>query len=64
MIIEHRGAKPVIDTSATIAPSAIISGDVAIGPHTVVLAEGTSVQVRAEPGHDLAWFLSGVESRE
>ena len=38
MIIEHHGAKPVIDTSATIAPSAIISGDVAIGPHTVVLA--------------------------
>ncbi len=38
MIIEHRGAKPVVDGSATIAPGAVISGDVAIGPHTVVLA--------------------------
>ncbi len=32
--------------------------------HTVVLAEGTSVRVRAEPGHDLAWFVSGVGGRE
>ena len=32
-------------------------------PHTVVLADGRSVNVRAEPGHDLAWFLSGVGSR-
>ncbi len=28
-------------------------------PHTLVLAEGTSVLVRAEPGHDLACFPSG-----
>ncbi len=27
-------------------------------PHTLVLPEGTSVQVRAEPGHDLACFPS------
>lgn len=38
MLIEHRGARPVIDDSATIAPGVIISGDVHIGPHTVVLS--------------------------
>ena len=38
MQVEHRGVRPVIDETATIAPGAVISGDVHIGPHTVVLA--------------------------
>lgn len=51
MIVEHRGAAPIIDSSATIAASAIVSGDVAVGPGTVVLAgavitsEGAPVRI-------------------
>ena len=32
-------------------------------PHTLALTEGTSVQVRAEPGHNLACFPAGKGSR-
>jgi carbonic anhydrase/acetyltransferase-like protein (isoleucine patch superfamily) len=38
MIIEHKGKRPSIDSTASIAPSAVISGDVVIGPYTCVLA--------------------------
>jgi len=48
MIVEHRGAKPAIDASATIALGAVISGDVAIGPHTVVLA-GAIIAAQGAP---------------
>lgn len=53
MLIEHRGVSPTIDSTAAIAPSAVISGDVRIGPHTAVLAgavitaEGAPVQIGA-----------------
>lgn len=40
MIIEHQGRTPQIDPAATIAPGAILSGDVHIGAHSVVLAGG------------------------
>ena len=29
-------------------------------PHTLILTEGTPVQVRAAPGHHLAWFPAGA----
>ncbi len=51
MLMEHAGARPAIDETATISPAAIISGDVRIGPHTVVLAgaiitsEGAPVRI-------------------
>lgn len=38
MRIEHRGKRPVIDATAVVAPTAIISGDVHVGAGTVVLA--------------------------
>jgi carbonic anhydrase/acetyltransferase-like protein (isoleucine patch superfamily) len=37
MLIEHRGASPTIDPSAWIAPNAVVSGAVSIGPGTRVL---------------------------
>jgi carbonic anhydrase/acetyltransferase-like protein (isoleucine patch superfamily) len=37
MLVEHRGARPRIDASAWVAPSAVIVGDVRIGPDTRVL---------------------------
>ena len=51
--IEHRGRHPTIDPSAWIAPNAVISGDVRIGPDTRVLygavltAEGGPVTIGA-----------------
>lgn len=51
MLVEHGGAAPAIDETATVAPTAVISGDVRIGPHTVVLpgavitAEGAPVRI-------------------
>lgn len=37
MIYEHLGARPRIDDTAVVAPTAVISGDVEIGPHCQVL---------------------------
>src|SRR6266550_181392 len=48
MIIEHRSRAPRIDPSATIAPGAVVSGDVEIGAHTVVLA-GAIVTAQGAP---------------
>ena len=38
MFVKHCGKRPVIHKLAAIEPGAIVSGDVTIGPHTVVLA--------------------------
>ena len=49
MLYEHLGARPRIDDSAVIAPTAVISGDVRIGPGcqvlhgAVITAEGSSI---------------------
>ena len=51
MIIEHEGAAPRIDPSAVVSPTAVISGDVRIGPNSQVLhgavitAEGGSIEI-------------------
>jgi carbonic anhydrase/acetyltransferase-like protein (isoleucine patch superfamily) len=37
MRIEHRGAQPHIDPSAYVAPTAVLSGAVTLGPHVRVL---------------------------
>ena len=49
MRIEHRGKRPLVDPSAWVAPTAILSGAVTLGPHSRVLhgavltAEGGSI---------------------
>jgi carbonic anhydrase/acetyltransferase-like protein (isoleucine patch superfamily) len=51
MIIEHRGKRPIIDPSAYIAPNAVISGDVTIGPDSrilygaVITSEGAPIRI-------------------
>ena len=53
MLIEHRGAQPRIDHSAYVAPNAVVSGDVVVGPETrilfgaVVTADGGPVRIGA-----------------
>jgi carbonic anhydrase/acetyltransferase-like protein (isoleucine patch superfamily) len=37
MIVKHAGAQPTIDPTAWVAPNAVVSGDVTIGPGTRVL---------------------------
>jgi len=37
MRIEHRGKRPLVDPSAWVAPTAVLSGAVTIGPHSRVL---------------------------
>jgi gamma-carbonic anhydrase len=37
MIVEHRGATPQIDPSAYVAPTAVLCGDVRVGPDARVL---------------------------
>jgi carbonic anhydrase/acetyltransferase-like protein (isoleucine patch superfamily) len=37
MIVEHAGARPSIDPTAWVAPNAVVSGDVTIGPGSRVL---------------------------
>jgi carbonic anhydrase/acetyltransferase-like protein (isoleucine patch superfamily) len=50
MLREHRGRRPDIDDTATISPDALISGDVMIGPRSVVLA-GAVVTAEGAPVH-------------
>lgn len=51
MLIEHTGKRPRIDESAYVAPNAVVSGDVTVGPGArilfgaVVTAEGATGQV-------------------
>ena len=51
MIITHRGKRPSIDQSAVIAPTAVICGDVTVGPEScvafgaVITAEGAPVVI-------------------
>lgn len=54
MLIEHQGKRPAIDPSAYIAPTAVICGDVTIGPRTqvsygaVIEAHGAPVRIGAQ----------------
>lgn len=53
MIVEHRGKRPAVDQSAYVAPNAVLSGDVRIGPDSRILfgavltAEDGSIEVGA-----------------
>jgi carbonic anhydrase/acetyltransferase-like protein (isoleucine patch superfamily) len=54
MLIEHRGRRPIVDPTASVAPTAVLSGDVRIGPRTRILpgavlsAEDGAITVGAE----------------
>ena len=54
MIVEHRGKQPDIHPSAYVAPTAVVSGDVTVGPDVrvlfgaVVTAEGGTVEIGPE----------------
>jgi gamma-carbonic anhydrase len=37
MLVEHRGKRPSVDPSAYVAPTAVLSGDVRVGPDSRVL---------------------------
>jgi carbonic anhydrase/acetyltransferase-like protein (isoleucine patch superfamily) len=51
MLVEHRGKRPVVDPSAYVAPTAVVCGDVHVGPDArilfgaVVTAENGSVEI-------------------
>jgi carbonic anhydrase/acetyltransferase-like protein (isoleucine patch superfamily) len=51
MLIEHQGKRPSVDPTAYVAPTAVICGDVTIGPRThvsygaVIEAHGASVRI-------------------
>lgn len=51
MLLEHRGASPQVDPTAYVAPTAVLCGDVHVGPHCRVLfgaaltAEGGRVEL-------------------
>jgi carbonic anhydrase/acetyltransferase-like protein (isoleucine patch superfamily) len=54
MLIEHLGKSPVIDSTAFVAPNAVVCGDVIIGPGVrvmfgaQVIAEGGSIKIGRE----------------
>lgn len=51
MLIEHCGARPVVDESVYVAPNAVLSGNVTIGPNcsilfgAVITADGGAVEI-------------------
>jgi carbonic anhydrase/acetyltransferase-like protein (isoleucine patch superfamily) len=53
MLVEHRGKRPSVDPSAYVAPTAVLCGDVRVGPDSrvlfgaVVSAEDGSVEIGA-----------------
>ena len=48
MFIEHRGKRPSVDASAYVAPTAVLCGDVRVGPDSRVLFGAV---LTAEDGH-------------
>ena len=54
MLIEHRSTRPNIDPTAIVAPTAVICGDVTIGPRThvsfgaVIVAHGAPVRIGSQ----------------
>jgi carbonic anhydrase/acetyltransferase-like protein (isoleucine patch superfamily) len=48
MLVEHRGKRPTVDPSAYVAPTAVLCGDVRIGPESRVLFGAV---VSGEDGH-------------
>ena len=51
MLIEHDGRIPTIDPTAYIAPTAVICGDVSIGPNTCVgFRRPPDSRERTDPG--------------
>lgn len=54
MLIEHQGRRPEIDPTAYVAPTAVICGDVTIGPRThvsygaVIESHGSPVRIGAQ----------------
>ena len=57
MLIEHLGRRPAIDTTARIAPTAVICGDPTVGPDTsigfgaVLTAESSPIVVGRQCDH-------------
>lgn len=53
LYVTHRHGRPKVDASAYVAPTAVLCGDVTIGPHTrvlfgaVITAEGEPVEIGA-----------------
>jgi carbonic anhydrase/acetyltransferase-like protein (isoleucine patch superfamily) len=51
MLLTHNGCSPRVDPSATVAPTAVVCGDVEIGPDShvgfgaVLIAEGSSIRI-------------------
>jgi len=37
MLINHRGAQPIVDPTAYVAPNAVLCGDVHVGPGARIL---------------------------
>ncbi|WP_441964171.1 gamma carbonic anhydrase family protein [Mycolicibacterium houstonense] len=50
MLIEHQGKRPKIDPTAHVAPTAVICGDVTIGPRTYV-SYGAVIEAHGTPVH-------------
>jgi carbonic anhydrase/acetyltransferase-like protein (isoleucine patch superfamily) len=48
MLIEHRGKRPTVDPSAYVAPTAVVCGDVRVGPDSRILFGAV---VTGEDGH-------------
>jgi gamma-carbonic anhydrase len=49
MLIEHRGKRPTVDPSAYVAPTAVLCGDVRIGPRCVVMENALACGREAHP---------------
>ena len=54
MLIEQGGTRPTVDESAYVAPTAVLSGNVTIGPNcsvlfgAVITADGSSVEIESD----------------
>jgi hypothetical protein len=59
MLIEHRGKRPDVHPTASVAPTAVLCGDVRIGPEARVLfgAVGTPARILPPDRHDDVWAV-------
>jgi carbonic anhydrase/acetyltransferase-like protein (isoleucine patch superfamily) len=69
VILEHRGARPTIDPSAYVAPTAVVYGDVTVGAGAPVLigphahVDGCETVLAPDTVVPIGWIAAGDPAR-
>jgi hypothetical protein len=66
MLVEHRGMRPEVDSSAWVAPTAVVCGDVTIGADAGILWNAGVVHLHSTVAAGgvvpIGWVVAGDEA--